>query len=131
MPGTVLEIIADYTLEGKKNKPGKTPLILACEKGFDNVVTSIQHHHGHRIGPIMQKQMALATQAFQARNAQAQPESQDGGLSAAFGLMQSGLNLMRSSLELRAHHAQEMEDLGPLPRTGMELFLGKLPWPVY
>lgn len=130
LPGGVLGIVADYALKEEENQPGKTPLILACEKGLGNVVAYIQQHHSHRIDLIMQNQMTLATQAFQARNDQAQPERQDSGLSAAFGLMQSGLNLMQSSLEGRANDAQEIEDLGPPPRTGMELFLGRLPWPV-
>jgi ankyrin repeat protein len=112
---------------------GKIPLILACEKDFVNVVEYIQLHYADRITPEIQEQVALATRAAVACRGQApqqQPERRD-LLSSALGLVETGLRGMQSIAERRARDAQEVEVLGPFPRTGMELLLGKLPWPAY
>lgn len=111
---------------------GKIPLILACEKDFVEVVAYIQQHYADHITPEIQEQVVAATQAAVVRRSQApqqQPEKRD-ILSSAFGLLETGLKGMQSIAESRAKDVQEIEELGPIPRTGMEMFLGKLAWPV-
>ena len=110
---------------------GNIPLLLACEKDFVNVVEYIQQHYADRITVEIGEQVAVATQAAIARRNQApqvQPERQN-GLSAAFGLMETGLRSLQSIGEMRARDVQEVEDLCPIPRSGMEMIFGRLPWP--
>lgn len=111
---------------------GKIPLILACEKDFIEVVAYIKQHNPDRITPEIQEQVVSATQAAVARRDQApqqQPEKRD-LLYPVFGLLETGLKGMQSIAESRAKDIQKIEELGPVPRTGMEIFLGKIAWPV-
>lgn len=34
-----------------------------------------------------------------------------------------------SDVDRKAKDAQEVEDFGPMPRSGMEMIFGRLPWP--
>lgn len=94
---------------------GKTPLILACEKDFLNVVEYIQQHYADHITREIQEQVVTATQAAAAHRGQAFQE-------------QTEIQDLQSIEELTCRYAQEEEDLGPIPRTGMELILGERLW---
>lgn len=110
------------------DKKGKTSLILACEKDLVDVVSYIQQHQ--KINSEMQEQVFLATQAAEARRGKDAPPKKGDLLSSAFSLMQTGLKGMQSIVESEAKKAKEIEELSPIPRTGMEMFLGKLAWPL-
>ncbi len=125
----LVEMVVEYEVSEKDNKEGKIPLILACEKGLDEVVAYIQEHYGPKITPAIQEQMDLARQHFQAKNAQPPVEQKKDLLSSALNMMQTGLDMMQRSAESRAAEEQEILDLGPVPCKGRELLFGKLPWP--
>ncbi|MGL5263329.1 MAG: ankyrin repeat domain-containing protein [Candidatus Rhabdochlamydia sp.] len=112
---------------------GKLPLLLACEKDFVNVIEYIKQHYADLITVEIGEQVAAATQAAIACRNQtppaAQPERQDGLSSALFGLMETSLKVLQSVADMRGQDTQEVEDLGPMPRSGMEMIFGKLPWP--
>lgn len=110
---------------------GKIPLILACEKDLVEVVAYIQQHYADRITPEIQEQVIAATQAAVALRGQApqqQPEKQD-FLPPFSGLLETSMKGMQSIAENRSKNEQKIKELGPIPRTGMEIFLGKLAWP--
>jgi ankyrin repeat protein len=111
---------------------GKIPLLLACEKDFVNVVEYIQQDYADRITAEIGEQVAAATQAAIARRnqaPQAQPETPH-RLSDIFGSMKTSLRTLQLLANMTAESARETEGLGPMPRSGMEMIFGKLPWPV-
>lgn len=108
------------------NKKGEIPLILASEKGFVTVVEFIQEKYKNRITPEIQEQMNAATAAALARRSQTPPHPEE----------ESNLSLFRDSLEAMITGLQSLKDslseqdkLGPIPRTGMEILLGRLARP--
>lgn len=109
---------------------GRTPLILACWKNYTNIVEYIQQHHAAKITPEIQAQVAaIAARVRKAQMSRQQIERVN-VLSKAVELMQVGITNLQADSERRTAVTQEIEDLGPIPRNSMELFLGQLPWPV-
>lgn len=111
------------------NKLGITPLLLACEKDFVNVVQYIQQNYADSITPEIEEKVAAATQAAIARRNQAsqnQLERQN-ERSPIIGLIDTALESLKSLADQKARDEQEIEELGPEPRSGMEMIFGKLP----
>lgn len=106
------------------NRREKSSLNLACEKGFGRVIEYVQQHFADRIPPEMQQQIDDAPEAPIARI-----EPPRSLASLGLSLMQTGLEGMETIATIKAQKAKDLEDLGPHPRSSMEIFLGTHPWP--
>lgn len=105
------------------NNKGKTPLILACEKGYTDVVSFIDEYH--QVPVEMKAQVAFAICTGVACPAQASPREKSVPLNR--------LDLMSSSFDsffkYKIEKIEETVKLGPEPRSGMEMIFKKIPWP--
>lgn len=112
---------------------GKTSLMLAAEMGFTEVVNAIQQLHKERITPEVEQAVAAALQSAEQNRAPEQDKdanAMSGLFSAAIGLIQTGFDGLKSLADIKIKEKKELIELGPIPRTGMELLFGELPWPI-
>ncbi len=121
LPVTLLRIVAEYYVRKQDDIEGEIPLVLACEKGMDAVVAHVRTHHGNRITPHIEEQLHAASQVAIADRGQVQPAEPERP-----NLLASALDLMAYSFRPMQRVAEEVETLGPVPRTGMELLFGRL-----
>ena len=113
---------ADFLILDNENK---TPFSIACEKRIGLVLEYIKLRHSTNLTPDMQAQLDVALKD------QAPRQQTERGLFSAIDLMTEGLTAVRNDVTRRAAHVREVEDLGPLPRNSMELFIGQLPQTVF
>lgn len=101
------------------NSVGKTPLILACEKGLEDVVKYIKQHN--KIDAETNERMVAATKVAKDAKNKAPSEKGEDLISSGCSLMKTGLDGLRSIVKDRFKEAE----LGPTPRSGFEMFLGR------
>lgn len=106
------------------NNNGQIPLILAVEKGFGDVVEYIRQHHAVRITAAIELQIADIQRQQRTGAEPVQQEEKENNL------LLSSLKSMQSMMETKANQAQKIEEIGPMPRSAMEMIFGRILWPV-